>query len=117
MSSKNCVVKFRASQAERDQLAKRAEAIGLTVSDYCRAALASPTKRPRKARHVQADPALLRELQRIGNNLNQIAHAIHSERFRPSEVVEVITLVREFEHEITALKALATPNQGPDDAS
>ena len=116
MSAKNIVVKFRASQTERDQISKQAEAVGMTVSDYCRSALASPTKRPRKARHVQADPSLLRELQRIGNNLNQIAHAIHSERFRPSEVVEVITLVREFEQEITALKALATPNNGDDDA-
>ncbi len=65
-----------------------AEASGLSLSDWVRGQVRAdgigplvtrkptPQRTPRRPA-VEADPALLRELARIGNNLNQIARSVH----------------------------------------
>jgi len=64
------------------QLRAEAEAKGVSVSDVLRSRVAheavkplgrpTPRKRPVAAAAPRVDPALLRELAKIGNNLNQI---------------------------------------------
>jgi hypothetical protein len=67
----------RCSEQEAADWKRRAEAAGLTVSDYIRRALeqpetgVAPRRRPRPA--PPADPQVVRQVARAGNNLNQIA--------------------------------------------
>ena len=76
------VVPVRLPQSVALLLKATAEAEGVSMSDVLRSRLSheaikplgrpSPRKRPVVAAVPKVDPALLRELARIGNNLNQI---------------------------------------------
>ena len=61
--------RVRLTAAERDDLDRRAAAAGLTPSAFARCALLD-CRPPALAR---VDPVALRQLQAIGNNLNQLA--------------------------------------------
>jgi len=96
-------VKFRASEDEKKLLAERAKEAGLSVSDLCRTSLANPPKRSRKPRQVTADPELIRQVARIGNNLNQLARLIHSADLVPSDGVRLLALLSEMNTNIKDL--------------
>lgn len=71
-------VSFRLRHEERDELLRQRERSGKSISDFVREALEigrltglrAPARRTRKA-----DPELVKALAKIGNNVNQLAHA------------------------------------------
>jgi len=65
-------VKLRATPAQRDAWYAKAEAKGVTFSDLARQTLDGVSVRKRSQLR-RVDPALLRQLARLGNNLNQLA--------------------------------------------
>ncbi|MGE3227895.1 MAG: plasmid mobilization relaxosome protein MobC [Hyphomicrobium sp.] len=83
---KDRVVTFRLPQDARDRLASTAANAGMTLTDLIMASLDSNLIKI--AEHYVAQsgarevpllpPELLTELRRIGNNVNQIAHAVNS---------------------------------------
>lgn len=79
--------KQRYTQAEMDYIALMAERAGLTVSDFIRrAALKVSIQPPRPSEERDA----LRELSRIGVNLNQIARALNRGRETPLYIEDAI---------------------------
>jgi hypothetical protein len=109
--SRTEVVTIRLTKAERARLEQRASAAGLTVSAFAAQALAGGRIT------VETKPAalvlpleLIAEFKRIGNNVNQIAHALNSRKPVADAAVarEFLSFIRTFmRHE--ALKARATP--------
>ncbi len=87
-------VTVRLTEVERSAWVEAAHAAGLTVSDWVRAAVAAfdpeaqaglvrrrpPRRRTGLGRAVPpaADPAVVAQLVRLGNNLNQIARFLHA---------------------------------------
>lgn len=73
------VVSIRLTEDEAARLAHEARDAGMTLSGYCHAAATrrrvvhAPT-----VVHTYLNPVLHAELRRIGNNLNQLAHAAHA---------------------------------------
>lgn len=65
-----------------------AKAAGRSLSDWIRAQVAvggvvvtgkpSPARVPKRRAEAQADPALVREVAKVGNNLNQVARKLNS---------------------------------------
>lgn len=76
---------FRLPRAVAEDWRRRAEAAGLSLSDFVRSAvdarqttgIAPPGKRRRRRNYTPADPELVRQVARIGNNLNQIARWVN----------------------------------------
>lgn len=72
-------VHVKVTAAERESWAAFAKAQGFSVSDLVRQMMATAMKEPAKLhakpRRIsrRADPELIRELAKVGNNLNQIA--------------------------------------------
>lgn len=72
-------VNIKVTEAERENWKAFAESQGYSVADLFRLLIANAAKEPAKLHAKQrrvtrkADPELLRELAKIGNNLNQIA--------------------------------------------
>ena len=72
---------FRLPSAVADNWRKKAEAAGLSLSDFVRDAIdakqktgiASPKRKRQRRNFTPADPALLRQLGWIGNNINQLS--------------------------------------------
>lgn len=64
----------------------------------------SGQRKPRSQPRSSADPALLRQLAGIGNNLNQIARRVNSGQWGPLERVHVMTALAAVERELAALK-------------
>ena len=71
-----CVV-FRCSEREKAFLLAKAERASMRISDLMREALGLVDARRRRPL-PKADPALIREVGRIGGNLNQIARWLNS---------------------------------------
>ena len=67
----------RLTPAEALTLKANAAAAGLTVSEFCRRRILGLTVTPPAAR---ADAALIAEVNRIGVNVNQLAHAFNADR-------------------------------------
>ncbi|MCF6305977.1 MAG: MobC family plasmid mobilization relaxosome protein [Rhodobacteraceae bacterium] len=65
-------VKLRTTPEQRAAWYAKAEAKGVNFSELARQALDGITVR-RRAQLRRIDPALLRQLARLGNNLNQLA--------------------------------------------
>ena len=75
--SKLAKAEIRLTQAEKARLVQRANRYDLTMSEYVRALLNGCEVRV----VAKADPALLGELRRQGNNFNQMMHAINAGYF------------------------------------
>lgn len=73
-SLKDSHVIVRVSLVEKAAIQDAAAAAGVSASEYLRS-LALDAPLPAVAR--SADPALLAELNAIGNNLNQLARSVH----------------------------------------
>lgn len=68
---------IRVTVSERASVEARAAQAGIPVTEFCRrAALGAKIIAP-SATRSGIPPGLLSELARVGNNLNQIAHAAH----------------------------------------
>ena len=117
-AARDQLLQLRCSAAERERWREKAEAASTSVSALLRAAL--DEARPRRRRRAVADPALLRELGRIGNNLNQLAQWANREKGGVPAVAVLARLV-EIDRELRLVResaALAAARaETTDDAS
>lgn len=67
----------RLTLAEYNKLLQSADIAGLSMSDYLRILSTVEPRKHRQAKSLKADPIVINQLARIGNNLNQIARDIH----------------------------------------
>ena len=70
-------LRVRMTAAERAGVEARAAQAGLPVSEFCRRAIFGAKITAPTATRSGIPPGVLAELARVGNNLNQIAHAAH----------------------------------------
>lgn len=94
------VIKIRATESEYSELQKRNTKARLAewMREYCLGA--KPT---RSAQVPPVDPALLRQLAGIGNNINQIARSVNA-KLTPIESVEVIARLTAIERGLNELR-------------
>lgn len=102
---------IRATPDERQAWKSAAEAEGVTVSDYVRRRIhtaevgMAPKRRPRpKPRNV--DPALVEQVRRLGNNVNQIATWLNRYGVRfgtRSDLIQLKTELARIEDDLDAL--------------
>ena len=104
-------IKIRVSEQEKSALLSRAGS--MTLADFMReTALGRELVPQRKFREPPpADPALLRELARIGNNLNQLARASNA----GTPAVDLLVQLQAIEAELKQLKRLHSRG-GADDS-
>lgn len=101
-SNLNRQLRIRLTEGEHADLQREADAARVSVSELVRSRLI--TKRRHSLRHTlqrvasqprfQAmEPVLFAELSRIGNNLNQLAHAFNSGRdVNRAEVMQLVAM-------------------------
>lgn len=82
---------LRVTAADRAEVERRADAAGLTLVEYCRQAIFNAKVTPQ---HSATDHALLVALNRVGNNLNQIAHTVHCGRNLPPDFPLLVAELR-----------------------
>jgi uncharacterized membrane protein len=71
--TKGTMVSFRISKEEKEHLIKKSKKINTSISNYCRYAVLN-----KKVNYISGIKDVLPELNRIGNNLNQIAYKLNS---------------------------------------
>ena len=70
---RNCILKFRATEEEKDRIMKKVDASDLSISEYLRrCALDKPVI------VMEGVDQIAYELRAIGNNLNQITRAVNA---------------------------------------
>ncbi len=84
---RSLTVRARVTMSERDYIEQQARIAGIEITDYLRRRALDYVV-PESPGH-RSDPALVSELARIGNNVNQIARAIHRGRAVPDYWREV----------------------------
>jgi hypothetical protein len=104
-STRRIMLQVRASPEELSRWQAKAEAAGMRLSGLVRQAL-DEAKPPRRRQRSSVDPALLRQLALIGNNLNQLARWANRDRGGVDAVAVVARLI-EIDRELTALRAAA----------
>lgn len=112
-------IEIRASESDRQHWSEKAKAAGLTLSGLIRQALSNapmPRRRRRRRKRAEVDPALLRELARIGNNLNQLARWANRDK-KAVEARAVIARLIEIDREIDAIREAHAPRSARDGAS
>lgn len=106
-------LKIRATAEERSAWQAKAEAGGFSsLSAMVRHAI-DGTRSPKRRQRANTDPALLRQLALIGNNLNQLARWVNRDRSKV-EALAVIARLIEIDRELAALRA--SIEQGTGDA-
>ena len=71
--TRNCIMKFRATEEEKDRIMKKVDASDLSISEYLRRCALD-----KQIVAVNGLNDVARELRAIGNNLNQITRAVNS---------------------------------------
>ena len=71
--TRNCILKFRATEEEKDRIIKKVDASDLSISEYLRRCALE-----KQIVAVNGLDDVVRELRAIGNNLNQITRAVNS---------------------------------------
>lgn len=104
-------LKLRVTDDERGRWTEIAKNKGVTVSDLVRSSLDGLRLRKRREAPKVA-PELLRELARIGNNLNQVAHAANCHHQPLASTALLIRLI-EIDRELAAIRSA---HERPDDA-
>lgn len=101
MEERTKVIKLRATEEEYQALLLRSEKPRLAqwIREFCLS-----TKAPQKNKTPPLDPKLLRQIAAIGNNLNQIAKAIHSKDWPPIERVHILTALNAIDRELALLR-------------
>lgn len=94
-------IKIRTNPEEKRRWQEIAKSKGVSLSELVRSLLNE--QRLRKLRAVPSvDPALLRELARTGNNLNQISHAINGRQ--PMPTLALLVRLIEIDRELSAIR-------------
>ncbi len=107
-------IEIRSTTEEKAAWQELAKGHGVTLSELIRSLL-KEQKPPRRRRTIpQIDPDLIRELARIGNNLNQIAH--HANGHRPPTATALLVRLIEIDRELSALRRAASAQEGQADA-
>ncbi len=98
------VLRVRCSEEERATWLRKAQAQERSLSDYARHVL-SAEPMLRRAQPLAVDPMLLAAVGRAGNNLNQIARAMHTDRKagRRIDLIAVYTLLMALDRELTEI--------------
>jgi len=95
-------IELRVSAEEKAHWQAIAAGRGVSLSALIRAALSGQRLRTRRG-PPPVDPDLVRELARIGNNLNQLARAAN--RRSPVETVSLLVKLIEIDRELAVLRA------------
>lgn len=103
-------IKLRATAAERARWQALAASRGVSLSELIRASLGGLRLRTRREPPPVA-PELLRELARIGNNLNQLARAAN--RHEPVTATALLARLIEIDRELGALRVVHTRADPP----
>jgi len=74
---RSCIVVFRVTQSQFDSFAQKGNEANLGVHDIARIAALSNLDRIVVETVAAVDPALLKRLDRIGHNLNQLVKNAH----------------------------------------
>ena len=104
-------IKLRSSAAERARWQALATGKGVSLSELIRSRLDGLRLRPRREPPPVA-PELLRELARIGNNLNQLARVAN--RREPVTATALLARLIEIDRELGALRAAHVRVDPPD---
>ena len=104
-------IKVRCTPEERQAWQKKANDQGMTVSDLLRRGADMDTgkrkQRPIKRKVVELDPTTVRHLAGIGNNLNQLAKAVNTYGFEPSDSARLLTYLAAVRKELELLRTAA----------
>ena len=100
-------VEVRTTPADKARWQALAESRGVSLSKLLRAALDGQRPRQPSRAHLRrtpppVEPALLRELARLGNNLNQLARAAN--RQGPVPAAALLVRLIEIDRELAALR-------------
>lgn len=98
------VVRLRCTQAEKMAWEERAKREGRTLSDLVRESLGQKLDTKPKTRARRADPRLVAEVARIGNNANQIARWCNTNA-GPADRLQVLAVLCAMEEELQAMLA------------
>lgn len=100
------VLRVRCSKDERADWERKARAQELTLSKYARHLLSAEPMQ-RRARPPEVDPVLLAAVGRAGNNLNQIARAMNTDRKAGSaiDLIAVWTLLMALDRQLSDIVA------------
>ena len=71
--TRNCIMKFRATEEEKDRIMKKVDTSDMSISEYLRRCALG-----KQIVAVNGLDDVARELRAIGNNLNQITRAVNS---------------------------------------
>lgn len=101
MDKREKIIKIRATDDEYSALMDRSPKPRLAewMREYCLGA-----KVPRANQVPNVDPALLRQLSGMGNNLNQMARAIHSQDWQPVDRVQIIAALSSIQRELNLMR-------------
>lgn len=103
-------IKVRSSSVERARWQELAAARGVSLSELIRSRLDGTRLRSRREPPPVA-PDLLRELARIGNNLNQLARAAN--RREPVTATALLARLIEIDRELAMLRAVHQRQDAP----
>lgn len=91
--------RFRMTPAERETLRMNAAAAGITEAEFCRRRCIGLPVTPTRTR---TDPALVVALNRVGNNVNQLARSVHRGSSFQTYWKEVAAELRDVLHKAAA---------------
>lgn len=94
-------IKIRVSDAEHERLLALSEKARLAewMRETCLA-----TKRQARSFPKAVDPALLRQIAGIGNNLNQLAKAVNQGDVKAGDAVTILAALSSIEHQLAKLR-------------
>lgn len=94
-------IEIRLTQEEKSAWENKAAASGINLSSLIRHAVEG-TNPPRRKR-IEVDPALVRQIAQIGNNLNQLARCANRDKSKV-EALAVIARLIDIDREVAALR-------------
>lgn len=117
---------FRLPSAVADDWRRQADRAGLSLSDWLRSqiderqqtGIAPPRTRRTRRNYIPADPELVRQLAWIGNNINQLARWVNTNK-SGIEAVELLAHLSALSHSFSSLlpqQAKRAAKEGEPDA-
>lgn len=107
MEKREKVIKIRTTESEYQALREKSKKPKLAewMREHCLDA-----RTPRANKVPEVSPALLRQLAGMGNNLNQIARAIHSQAWDPIDRIHIVSALQCIEQELALLRIQSAAN-------